>query len=137
MIDLLRHTTGLTYGFQMRATSLGYRRGRSSPSTRMRPGRQPRKVRGLAKIIFPGFSPGRPGASQLATDVLELSGGRDLGQPFDEFLHAHPRAAGRTRRALPRAGIQAHRLASAVVGASGTLARRRRAVTPAAAQGAV
>ena len=87
MIDLLRHTAGLTYGFQMRSNvDAGYRKGRIEPfeQTAERGGLQG-FVDDLAKLPLE-FSPGSAWNYSVATDVLGYLVGQISGQPFDDFL---------------------------------------------------
>ena len=84
MVDLLRHTSGLTYGFQMRTSvDAAYRRGRVEPFE---------QAEGLDGFIdqlsqLPlEFSPGSAWNYSVATDVLGYLIGKISGVPFDEFL---------------------------------------------------
>ena len=126
MIDLLRHTAGLTYGFQMRTNvDSAYRRGKVEPFDQdaAEDGSLEGFVQGLAKIPLE-FSPGKAWNYSVATDVLGYLVGVISGQPFDEFLRTRilePLGMLDTGFHVPEA--QAHRLAQCyVVGASGTLA---------------
>jgi CubicO group peptidase (beta-lactamase class C family) len=87
MVDLLRHTSGLTYGFQQRTNvDAAYRKrslgelGGQLPLEAM--------VEGLAKMPLE-FSPGQHWNYSVATDVLGYLVGKISGQPFDEFLRTH------------------------------------------------
>jgi CubicO group peptidase (beta-lactamase class C family) len=87
MVDLLRHTSGLTYGFQQRTNiDAAYRKrglgemGSNVPLDAM--------IEGLAKMPLE-FSPGQSWNYSVATDVLGYLVGRISGQPFDEFLRTH------------------------------------------------
>jgi len=84
MIDLLRHTSGLTYGFQMRTSVDGaYRKGRIEPFE------QTRGLQGfvddLAGIPLE-FSPGTAWNYSVATDVLAYLVEKISGVPFADFL---------------------------------------------------
>ena len=84
MIDLLRHTSGLTYGFQMRTNvDAAYRAGQIEPSEQA--GGLDDFVEALAKIPLE-FSPGTAWNYSVSTDVLGYLVGKISGQPFDEFL---------------------------------------------------
>jgi len=84
MIDLLRHTSGLTYGFQMRTNvDAAYRSGKVEPFE---------QAEGLDGFIdqlsrLPlEFAPGSAWNYSVATDVLGYLVGKISGVPFDEFL---------------------------------------------------
>jgi CubicO group peptidase (beta-lactamase class C family) len=84
MLDLLRHTSGLTYGFQQRTNvDAAYRKrslgeiGGQLPLDAM--------IEGLAKMPLE-FSPGQQWNYSVATDVLGYLVGKIAGQPFDDFL---------------------------------------------------
>jgi CubicO group peptidase (beta-lactamase class C family) len=84
IIDLLRHTSGLTYGFQQRTNvDAAYRKlqlgevGGSVPLDAM--------IDGLAKMPLE-FSPGDAWNYSVATDVLGWLVGRISGMPFEQFL---------------------------------------------------
>lgn len=84
MIDLLRHTSGLTYGFQTRTSvDAAYRSGRIEPFE---------QAEGLEGFIdqlsrLPlEFDPGSAWNYSVATDVLGYLVGKISGIPFDEFL---------------------------------------------------
>ncbi len=84
MIDLLRHTSGLTYGFQMRTNvDAAYRAGKVDPF-------QPAQglealIEALSKLPLE-FSPGSAWNYSVSTDVLGYLIGVISGIPFDEFL---------------------------------------------------
>ncbi len=87
MIDLLRHTAGLTYGFQMRTNVDGaYRKQRLEPfeQTEGLEG----FVQALAKVPLE-FSPGTAWNYSVATDVLGYLVGKISGQPFEQYLQQH------------------------------------------------
>ncbi|CAN5787441.1 serine hydrolase domain-containing protein [soil metagenome] len=84
IVDLLRHTSGLTYGFQMRTSvDAAYRRNRVEPFE---------QADGLDGFIdqlsqLPlEFTPGSAWNYSVATDVLGYLIGKISGVPFDEFL---------------------------------------------------
>ena len=84
MIDLLRHTSGLTYGFQNRTSvDAAYRKGKIEPFE------QPQGLDGfihaLSKLPLE-FSPGTAWNYSVSTDVLGYLVGKISGVPFDEFL---------------------------------------------------
>lgn len=84
MIDLLRHTAGLTYGFQMRGNvDAAYRKLHLDDL----PG--PRDLEGfvaeLARLPLE-FSPGQAWNYSVATDVLGYVVQAVSGQPFETFL---------------------------------------------------
>lgn len=84
MIDLLRHTSGLTYGFQMRTNvDSAYRRGKIEPfeQTRGLDG----FIEDLARMPLE-FSPGTAWNYSIATDVLGYLVGKISGVPFEEYL---------------------------------------------------
>ena len=86
VIDLLRHTAGLTYGFQQRTNvDAAYRKqglgeiGSRVPLQEM--------IDGLARMPLE-FSPGQAWNYSVATDVLGYLIEVVSGQSFAEFLHA-------------------------------------------------
>jgi CubicO group peptidase (beta-lactamase class C family) len=87
MIDLLRHTSGLTYGFQQssnvdaayRKLKIGERENGATLDD---------MVRELAKVPLE-FSPGTAWNYSVSTDVLGYLIGKISGEPFDEFLRSH------------------------------------------------
>ena len=84
IIDLLRHTSGLTYGFQTRtAVDAAYRSGKIEPAD------QKESLDGfidaLAKLPLE-FSPGVAWNYSVSTDVIGYLIGKLSGIPFDEFL---------------------------------------------------
>jgi CubicO group peptidase (beta-lactamase class C family) len=84
MIDLLRHTAGLTYGFQMRTNvDAAYRKQRVEPFEQAE-GLEG-FVQALAKIPLE-FSPGTAWNYSVATDVLGYLVGKISGLPFEDFL---------------------------------------------------
>ena len=84
MIDLLRHTSGLTYGFQTRTNvDAAYRKGRVEPFEQA-DGLEG-FVAALAKLPLE-FSPGSAWNYSVSTDVLGYLVGKISGMPFDQFL---------------------------------------------------
>jgi CubicO group peptidase (beta-lactamase class C family) len=84
MIDLLRHTSGLTYDFQQRTNvDAAYRKHRlgqvGGPVT------LDGMIDGLAKMPLE-FSPGDAWNYSVSTDVLGYLVGKISGQPFERFL---------------------------------------------------
>jgi CubicO group peptidase (beta-lactamase class C family) len=85
MIDLLRHTSGLTYGFQMRTNvDAAYRSGKVEPFAEKEGGLQG-FVDALAKVPLE-FSPGTAWNYSVATDVLGYLVEQDLGPALRDFL---------------------------------------------------
>lgn len=84
MIDLLRHTAGLTYGFQLRTTvDAAYRKARLEPFEQT--GGLQGFVDALAKVPLE-FSPGTAWNYSVATDVLGYLVEKISGMPFADFL---------------------------------------------------
>ena len=84
MIDLLRHTSGLTYGFQQNTNvDAGYRKlkvgERSSGAT------LDDMIAQMAQLPLE-FSPGTAWNYSHSTDVLGYLVGKISGKPFDQFL---------------------------------------------------
>jgi CubicO group peptidase (beta-lactamase class C family) len=87
MIDLLRHTSGLTYGFQQttnvdaayRKLKIGERVGETTLDD---------MIAQLAKVPLE-FSPGTAWNYSVSTDVLGYLIGKISGEPFDQFLRNH------------------------------------------------
>jgi CubicO group peptidase (beta-lactamase class C family) len=84
MVDLLRHTSGLTYGFQMRTNvDAAYRKlqvGEFVTNTTLDD-----MIRNLATLPLE-FSPGSAWNYGVSTDVLGYLVGKISGQPFDVFM---------------------------------------------------
>jgi CubicO group peptidase (beta-lactamase class C family) len=84
IVDLLRHTSGLTYGFQQRTNvDAAYRKlglGEMGAGLTLE-----HMIEGLAKMPLE-FSPGEAWNYSVATDVLGYLIGKVSGQPFDSFL---------------------------------------------------
>jgi len=84
MIDLLRHTSGLTYGFQMRSNvDAAYRAGKIDPFERT--DSLEGFIEALGKMPLE-FSPGSAWNYSVSTDVLGYLVGRISGVPFEDFL---------------------------------------------------
>lgn len=84
MIDLLRHTSGLTYGFQRRTNvDAAYRQGKIdlAEQTEGLEG----WVQSLARLPLE-FSPGTAWNYSVSTDVLGYLIGRISGVPFEDFV---------------------------------------------------
>lgn len=84
IIDLLRHTSGLTYGLQQRTNvDAAYRKfGYGDPAGA---GTLEAMIEGLAKIPLEA-SPGEVWNYSVSTDVLGYLMGKVSGLPFEEFL---------------------------------------------------
>ncbi len=84
IIDLLRHTSGLTYGFQTRTNvDAAYRAGQVEPY-RQREGLEG-FVQALAGLPLE-FSPGTAWNYSVSTDVVGYLVGLISGMPFDQYL---------------------------------------------------
>jgi len=84
IIDLLRHTSGLTYGFQMRTNvDAAYRAGRIEPFERT--DSLEGFVEALGKVPLE-FSPGSAWNYSVSTDVVGYLVGKISGMPFEDFL---------------------------------------------------
>ena len=84
MIDLLRHTSGLTYGFQSRTNvDAAYRANKLDPFEQ-KEGLEA-FIEALGKVPLE-FSPGTAWNYSVSTDVLGYLVGKISGMPFDEFL---------------------------------------------------
>jgi CubicO group peptidase (beta-lactamase class C family) len=87
MIDLLRHTSGLTYGFQQSTNvDAGYRK--LQIGERIAGATLDDMIAKLAGLPLE-FSPGTSWNYSVSTDVLGYLVGRISGKPFDQFLRAH------------------------------------------------
>jgi len=84
IVDLLRHTSGLTYGFQVRSNvDAAYRRQKVEPFE------QAEGLEGFIEALsrLPlEFSPGSAWNYSVATDVLGYLVGKISGMPFAEYL---------------------------------------------------
>ena len=84
IVDLLRHTSGLTYGFQQRGNiDQAYRRLHLEEFNN--PGGLDGMIADLAKLPLQ-FSPGESWNYSVSTDVLGYLVGKISGQPFERFL---------------------------------------------------
>lgn len=86
IVDLMRHTAGLTYGFQQRSNvDAAYRAEKIGEVEKS--GTLQSMVEALAKIPLE-FSPGDAWNYSVATDVLGYLVGKISGMPFEQFLKA-------------------------------------------------
>ena len=84
IVDLLRHTSGLTYGFQQRSNvDAAYRELKIGEVEKA--GTLQSMIDGLTKIPLE-FSPGEAWNYSVATDVLGYLIGQISGVPFEHFL---------------------------------------------------
>jgi CubicO group peptidase (beta-lactamase class C family) len=84
IIDLLRHTSGLTYGFQQRSNvDAAYRAAKIGEVEKA--GTLDSMIADLAKMPLE-FSPGEAWNYSLATDVIGYLIGKISGKPFEQFL---------------------------------------------------
>src|SRR6201989_3138442 len=84
IVDLLRHTSGLTYGFQQRSNvDAAYRAEKIGEVEQA--GTTQTMVGDLAKIPLE-FSPGDAWNYSVATDVIGYLIGKISGKPFEQFL---------------------------------------------------
>lgn len=84
IVDLLRHTAGLTYGFQQRTNvDAAYRK--FGFGDRAAAGTLQEMIEGLGKIPLEA-SPGEVWNYSVSTDVLGYLVGKVSGLPFEEFL---------------------------------------------------
>ncbi len=84
IVDLLRHTSGLTYGFQQRSNvDAAYRQSKVGEVEKA--GTLQTMIEDLAKIPLE-FSPGDAWNYSVATDVLGYLIGKISGIPFEQFL---------------------------------------------------
>ena len=84
VIDLMRHTSGLTYGFQLRTNvDAAYRKLKLGEV----PGAVPleRMIDELAKVPLE-FSPGTAFNYGVSTDIVGHLVGKIAGEPFEQFL---------------------------------------------------
>jgi CubicO group peptidase (beta-lactamase class C family) len=84
IVDLLRHTSGLTYGFQQRSNvDAAYREKKIGEVVKA--GTLETMIADLAKIPLE-FSPGEAWNYSVSTDVIGYLIGKIAGQPFEQFL---------------------------------------------------
>jgi len=84
IVDLLRHTSGLTYGFQQRTNlDAAYRNQRLDEIGG--PGTLDQMIEALGRLPLE-FSPGTVWNYSVATDVLGYLIGKLSGEPFEQFL---------------------------------------------------
>jgi len=83
-VDLLRHTSGLTYGFQQRSNvDAAYRELKLGEVEKS--GSLPSMISDLARLPLE-FSPGDAWNYSVATDVIGYLIGQISGMPFEQFL---------------------------------------------------
>jgi CubicO group peptidase (beta-lactamase class C family) len=84
IVDLLRHTSGLTYGFQQRSNvDAAYREQKIGAVEKA--GTLASMIDDLAKIPLE-FSPGEAWNYSVSTDVIGYLIGQISGKPFEQFL---------------------------------------------------
>jgi len=84
IVDLLRHTSGLTYGFQQRSNvDAAYRQMKIGEVVKA--GTLQSMIDDLAKLPLE-FSPGDAWNYSVATDVIGYLIGKISGKPFEQFL---------------------------------------------------
>jgi len=84
IIDLLRHTSGLTYGFQQRSNvDAAYREMKIGEVVKA--GTLQSMIEDLAKLPLE-FSPGEAWNYSVSTDVIGYLIGKISGKPFEQFL---------------------------------------------------
>ena len=84
IVDLMRHTSGLTYGFQQRSNvDAAYREMQIGEVEKA--GTLQSMIADLAKIPLE-FSPGEAWNYSVSTDVIGYLIGQIAGQPFEQFL---------------------------------------------------
>jgi CubicO group peptidase (beta-lactamase class C family) len=86
IVDLLRHTSGLTYGFQQRSNVDAAYRDRKIGEVE-KSGTLQSMIDDLAKIPLE-FSPGEAWNYSVSTDVVGYLVGKISGQPFEQFLRS-------------------------------------------------
>ncbi|WP_257168966.1 serine hydrolase [Bradyrhizobium sp. SRS-191] len=111
IVDLLRHTSGLTYGFQQRSNvDAAYRDAKIGAVEKT--GTLQSMIDDLAKIPLE-FSPGEAWNYSVSTDVLGYLVGKIADKPFEQFLRERifePLGMADTDFHVPAA--KAHRLAA-------------------------
>jgi len=119
IVDLLRHTSGLTYGFQQRSNvDAAYREAKIGEVEKA--GTLETMIEGLAKIPLE-FSPGDAWNYSVATDVIGYLVGKISGQPFEQFVKErilNPLGMSDTGFHVP--ADKAHRLAACYSAQGGT-----------------
>src|SRR6195952_4431320 len=111
IVDLLRHTAGLTYGFQQRSNVDGAYREKKIGGVE-KAGTLQTMIDDLAKIPLE-FSPGEGWNYSVATDVIGYLIGKISGMPFEQFLKERilgPLGMNDTDFFVPKA--KAHRFAA-------------------------
>jgi len=84
IVDLLRHTSGLTYGFQQRSNvDAAYRENKIGDVVKA--GTLQSMIEDLAKVPLE-FSPGEAWNYSVSTDVLGYLIGKISGKPFEQYL---------------------------------------------------
>src|SRR4030081_1282257 len=84
IVDLLRHTSGLTYGFQQRGNvDAAYRKAKIGEVEKA--GTLDTMIADLAKVPLE-FSPGEAWNYSVSTDVIGYLIGKISGMPFEQFL---------------------------------------------------
>jgi CubicO group peptidase (beta-lactamase class C family) len=84
IVDLMRHTSGLTYGFQQRSNvDAAYREAKIGEVEKA--GTLASMIESLAKIPLE-FSPGEAWNYSVATDVIGYLIGKIADKPFEQFL---------------------------------------------------
>src|ERR1700674_5724519 len=84
VVDLLRHTSGLTYGFQQRSNvDAGYREQKIGEV--LKAGTLQSMIDDLGKTPLE-FSPGEAWNYSVSTDVIGYLIGKISGKPFEQFL---------------------------------------------------
>ncbi|MDR3507240.1 MAG: serine hydrolase [Caulobacteraceae bacterium] len=87
IVDLLRHTSGLTYGFQQRTNvDAAYRKLKIGEIEKA--GTLDTMIADLATLPLE-FSPGTAWNYSVSTDVLGYLVGKISGMPFEQFLKTH------------------------------------------------
>jgi CubicO group peptidase (beta-lactamase class C family) len=81
IVDLLRHTSGLTYGFQQRSNVDAAYREKKITNT----GTMETMIEDLSKIPLE-FSPGEAWNYSVSADVIGYLIGKISGRPFEQFL---------------------------------------------------
>src|SRR4030081_1992335 len=111
IVDLLRHTSGLTYGFQQRSNvDAAYREMKIGEV--LKSGTLQSMVDDLSKIPLE-FSPGEAWNYSVSTDVIGYLVGKISGMPFEQFLQERifdPLSMNDTGFFVP--ATKAHRLAA-------------------------